>query len=508
MAYKMDDMKKNLEDFEREVTCAVCLEHYTEPKVLSCLHYYCKTCIVKLALKKNPFPCPDCRKKVKLEVGKEDELPTAHFINRLKELHAKQEKVLSRDVVCEVCTKIQVQAEAYCKQCGKFICKRCVESHSVMSAFFEGHEIVSMAEFKDLNEEDIVSKSTPGKKCRVHKKNLKFYCYGCKCLICRDCIVIDHKDHKIEFNNVAANENRELLSESVKPLAKIGNDLSRAMIEITKTSAEIEAQGHDVAKRIESSFEELHAILERRKNLLLEEVRDKVKQKTKNLKEQNESLSVESANVRSVIDYTQQCVQYCSDSDIMKMHDDIAAKIKQEIDDHNTPERKMFPLEEVDIDVEVKCVDPLQELCRSNVHLTQIPVVIKFKKEDISGIVNETSEVHVSLALANGGQLKGDPDVSSELRKQSVMVRKNIVTKKAKHGEYNIAFTPRSSGEHNLSVTVNNNGVQFSRTVTVLCRDRPSFPRPNRTEYYYAVNYLPPPANYPPLHSPPSDEDT
>ena len=90
MAYKVDDMKKNLEDFEREVTCAVCLEHYTEPKVLPCLHYYCKTCIVKLALKNNSFPCPDCSKEVKLEVGKEDELPTAHFNNRLKELHAKQ----------------------------------------------------------------------------------------------------------------------------------------------------------------------------------------------------------------------------------------------------------------------------------------------------------------------------------------------------------------------------------------------------------------------------------
>ena len=482
MAYKMDDMKKTLEDFEREVTCAVCLEHYTEPKVLSCLHYYCKTCIVKLALKKNPFPCPDCRKEVKLEVGTEDELPTAHFINRLKELHAKQEKVLSRDVVCEVCTKIKVQAEAYCKQCGKFICKRCVESHSVMSAFFEGHEIVSMAEFKDLNEEDIVSKSTPGKKCHVHKKNLKLYCYGCKCLICRDCIVIDHKDHKIEFNNVAANENRELLSENVKSLAKIKNDLSCTMIEIIKTSAEIEAQGHDVAKSIEISFEELHAILERRKNLLLEEVRDKVKQKTNNLKDQHKSLSTASVNVRSVIDYTQQCVQYCSDSDIMKMHDDIAARIKQEIDDHNTPERKINPVEEVDIDVEVKCADPLQELCRTNVRLTQIPVVIKFQKEDISGIVDETSEVHVSLALANGGQLKGDPDVSSGLRPHSMMVVyeiQNTVTPKAKHGEYNIAFTPSSSGEHHLSVTVKNNGVQFSRTVTASVNDR-SFYREQR----------------------------
>ena len=31
MTTKMDDLRKTLEDFEREVTCAVCLEHYTEP---------------------------------------------------------------------------------------------------------------------------------------------------------------------------------------------------------------------------------------------------------------------------------------------------------------------------------------------------------------------------------------------------------------------------------------------------------------------------------------------
>ena len=34
MATKMDDMQRSLEDLEKEVTCAVCLEHYTEPKVL------------------------------------------------------------------------------------------------------------------------------------------------------------------------------------------------------------------------------------------------------------------------------------------------------------------------------------------------------------------------------------------------------------------------------------------------------------------------------------------
>jgi len=34
--------KKSLEELESEITCLICQEHYTEPKILPCLHYYCK----------------------------------------------------------------------------------------------------------------------------------------------------------------------------------------------------------------------------------------------------------------------------------------------------------------------------------------------------------------------------------------------------------------------------------------------------------------------------------
>ena len=126
------------------MTCAVCLQQYTEPKVLPCLHYYCKLCVIKMATKRNPLSCPDCRKRIKIGVGKGDELPTAHFINRL---NIKQEKALSKNVFCEICTKHRIQAESFCKQCQKFICKRCVESHAVMASLFEGREVISMEEF-------------------------------------------------------------------------------------------------------------------------------------------------------------------------------------------------------------------------------------------------------------------------------------------------------------------------------------------------------------------------
>ncbi len=56
------------------------------------------------------------------------------------------------------------------------------------------------------------------KKCSVHKKKLKIFCFDCNKLICRDCTVKDHRDHNIEFNNVAADDKKKQLLEMLKPL--------------------------------------------------------------------------------------------------------------------------------------------------------------------------------------------------------------------------------------------------------------------------------------------------
>ena len=73
---------KSLEQLEREITCGVCQEHYTDPKILPCLHYYCKKCVLDLAQKARPsksFPCPECRNKATLPEEGVDGLKTALF---------------------------------------------------------------------------------------------------------------------------------------------------------------------------------------------------------------------------------------------------------------------------------------------------------------------------------------------------------------------------------------------------------------------------------------------
>ena len=57
-----DSLGKHLE-------CAVCLDQYTEPKVLPCLHSFCKRCLQRLLTREGAeckISCPTCRSSAKV----------------------------------------------------------------------------------------------------------------------------------------------------------------------------------------------------------------------------------------------------------------------------------------------------------------------------------------------------------------------------------------------------------------------------------------------------------
>ena len=111
----MDEVEKSLVSLEKEIICGVCHGRYQQPKVLPCLHFYCKGCIVKLALRagiEQLFLCPECRKEASLPEGNVDNLQTAVFINHLMDQYTQLEKALSKVMVrplkhlCEIKVKI------------------------------------------------------------------------------------------------------------------------------------------------------------------------------------------------------------------------------------------------------------------------------------------------------------------------------------------------------------------------------------------------------------------
>ena len=75
---------------EEQLTCPVCLDHYTNPKTLPCLHSFCQHCLEGLPLnKKNEtyyLSCPTCRHHTKLPEEGAVAFPVAFTLNNIKEI--------------------------------------------------------------------------------------------------------------------------------------------------------------------------------------------------------------------------------------------------------------------------------------------------------------------------------------------------------------------------------------------------------------------------------------
>ena len=365
MAVKSDDKTESLDALiEKELTCAVCLEHYTEPKVLPCLHYFCKKCIVMMASRKNPFRCPQCRIETKITIGNEDELLAAHFINRLEDIYATSRKVARKEIQCGLCSNSKNKAEAFCKQCGVYICKTCMLPHSRIKVEKE-HQVVSLKEMGSMSLVELASATTSIPKCSTHSEPLKFYCFDCKMMICRDCAIIDHSDHNKQSSRDAAKEHKAKLKENLKPLRMMKSHVSVALKEIDDAKREAEDQGQQASNDIEHCFQKLQDLLEQQKIQLLREVRKMVDNKKANLSTLREEWDMLRAQTQSILDYAQHCIQYSSDCDLIREYNSISAKIQEEEDFYEADLKYMEPDKGEDIGCEVMSDEELEKLCDS-----------------------------------------------------------------------------------------------------------------------------------------------
>ncbi len=454
MAVGLDVVEKTLEDLEKEITCAICQEHYTDPKTLPCLHCYCKQCILKLALRVDqgkPFPCPECRKDTVLPEGGVEELQSDFKLNRLKSMYLKHKKALSKQVTCEICNA-KATAEAFCHQCDKFVCKNCIDMHSVMTALFEGHECVPIEQLQKLQSEQLLPKHPEPKKCSVHKKKLKIFCFDCNKLICRDCTVKDHRDHNIEFNNVAADDKKKQLLEMLKPLKEVKESLSQSIKDVIKVESEIQTQQKEITHKIESSFDELHKIIELRKQQLLREVNRNTEDKIKMLDTQKEKLSIASAEVRSVIDYTEQSVKLCSDDEVMSMHRDIMSKIQTQITESDKQKTDMELSEKADLIADVDCTKALQQFCEENTWVANNAIVDLLEVKEVPKTMEVGEELKFTIQNKSG-KTSSAKNLKCQFQCIDTAAVYSAKTNAISANKYEITYTPPLRGRYNLTIS-------------------------------------------------------
>ena len=397
--------KKSLAELDREITCAICQEHYTEPKLLPCSHYFCKDCILKLVLRVptgKPFSCPECREEVLLPKGGIDKLQTAFFLNRIK----------------------------------------------ATIATLEG----AHGEVIHQESQNIAQDSLP-EKCAAHKEPLIVYCFDCGSLICPHCVIDDHNGHKLKFNEVAAPDTRKKLMDKLKPLRELKVSLSHAVVKVQTTRCEVEAQGLSVAKDIQISFLELQKILDDRKRELLKEAARRVQEKMDKLSLQEECLSLACAEVQSVLDHIEQCVGHHTDSEFMGMHAELACQIQQGVEEHDEGVVSLKPVEEVDVGVEVRCAEVLQQLCQTKAKLTQLSTVI-------SDIPKTADLSNTSVCTLTTVKCNCKVDCHLKSLSNGSIIKCHVDETGARN--YSIQYTPTVRGRWELTVSVDGQQVADS----------------------------------------------
>ena len=467
MAESVSVEEKSLEELESEITCPICQEHYTEPKVLPCLHYYCKKCILKLALRTQSgksFHCPECRCEATLPEGGVDNLKTAFFANRFKSKVTNLQRAHGKvEVKCELCTKSPPTAKAFCRQCARFVCNECVEIHSNLQVFLT-HEIASLEDLKHGRTKPIAVKEPPTSKCEVHEEPFIIYCYDCSCLICQHCTLKDHKDHNYEFTKKAAPGAKAKLLENMQPVKDLQKELVKAAEKLHVTTAAIEAQKQASINILHTSFNELHNILEQREQELVEDATTIAQQKLQKLSQQEKTLSLASAELQSVVDYTERCVSLSTDNELVSMDTEIRKTIQQKIQEHGKSGRSLEPVEEANMAVEVTCAEALQQLCLTQANI--IPAVDPAKcTVDLTAPAEVGKPLYVgtlTTRLSNGKPNNRKCKVTCHMKSLYTGVTTNCVIDKDGPGRHSIQYTPTVRGCHELTVLTNGQQVAGS----------------------------------------------
>ena len=148
----MESLLKNL---RKHVECSICLDTFTEPKTIACLHTFCCECLKRHALasqREGKSRCPECQAQIDIpEDNRFDQLPTSFHHNSLLGLLAVQQSGDGSEITCGVCKKKSVEI-SYCFDCEKLLCLDCMNAHEVFrNAAFVGHKVTPV---KQLTAED------------------------------------------------------------------------------------------------------------------------------------------------------------------------------------------------------------------------------------------------------------------------------------------------------------------------------------------------------------------
>ncbi|XP_064384452.1 E3 ubiquitin-protein ligase TRIM71-like [Halichondria panicea] len=450
MAERPSAAQEALSKVEDQLSCLVCLEPYTNPRLLSCFHVYCQHCLEDIVThnRQGQLECPKCRRPTPLPPTGVSGLQAAFNVHHLFDIQETLKKIKEpQKLACEKCSVTNRKATSFCRQCTKFICEKCTDMHKEWDEL-KNHEIVTIQKV----EGDLIRLVSPKKtspRCPKHDEKMKLYCEPCGELICRDCIIHIHKDHKYCVIADTFESHKKEILDSLGPVEKQLEATDTALVNLDGRHAEIVEHGGKLATNIHSKFNEIRRAVDAREGELMAELEGHTQQQLKSLSAQREEVEILQTQRSSCLHFVRESIRTGSPGDVLKMKQGVVKQVRELVDtfDPNTLE----PRETTNT-----CFVPSAQLVKECKEFGTIGIpsvtVTPTKRPDKTRV-----QVVASLQTSNiNHQLIQIPSstIKVELISKSTNQTTQCIVKERGKGEYDISYQPIVGGASELIVRV------------------------------------------------------
>ncbi|XP_053312808.1 tripartite motif-containing protein 45 [Spea bombifrons] len=310
--------------------CPGCLEMFSDPRVLPCLHTLCMNCLDKLepfgAAGKGPqgqtqksLLCPVCDSEVLL--------PLAGVKGLVPDLAAQEEVLLERlqsgghEMTCDLCG--ESRAEKRCQDCKANMCEFCCQAHRRQKRT-ANHLLVPV---RDLPPGLCLS---PVPCCSAHPlEELRLFCEPCAVPSCRDCALVQHHGHVLRPVLEVAGRHREQLHKVLNEAEPQLRDLEDAINGVYGTKEALTVRAEALRREVEDFAEKYIRAVREHRARLLGDIDEEMRRRQQTLSLQGARIQQRLSDLHTATQFTRGVLGRGPDLHLVRAHGLVLSRLKE-----------------------------------------------------------------------------------------------------------------------------------------------------------------------------------
>ena len=450
-----------LKKIQEQVTCEICAETFRDPRLLDCLHVYCRQCLDDLTINPIALVCPSCRRTTHLNAPGATNLLPAYHIHTLLKFRNVVEKVAGEDSSGVRCDKCRLGgATAFCTSCWQYVCGECTEIHKLWREL-ASHELVTLSNLRDNPLQLLTRLRTKAPLCLTHgNRELGVYCESCEKLVCVKCLSQQrHRGHACVLVADAFESQRSIVEGEVRMLKSRLVETNEAVLRFPPRLKEISDQRAELEDQIRETIRELHADLELSRVEFLAQLRQLAQQKHRTLGAQRRDAEAVRASLERALVFANQYLRAGREKEVVA----VSAMVVRYSDNilAETNVNSLVPLERADMvfrpsrlaDACAPCTTAVRTTCVSPSHCRIFfadPSSTRTKA--VTLVCGDTATFEVVIRDESDEEFIEPVEITATLTVQGVAGECAI--EKTGLGHYNIRCLPEITGRGILNVCV------------------------------------------------------